>query len=42
MASRDRRQSGLSLTVIMLANERRLLALFGHAAMPALSLLWKA
>jgi hypothetical protein len=26
MASRDRRQSGLSLTVIMLANERRLLA----------------
>ena len=26
MASRDRRQSGPSLTVIMLANERRLLA----------------
>jgi EAL domain-containing protein (putative c-di-GMP-specific phosphodiesterase class I) len=37
MASRDRRQSGLSLTVIMLANERRLLALLRHAAMSELS-----
>jgi hypothetical protein len=31
MASRDRRQSDLSLTVSMLANERHLLAPFGHA-----------